>query len=119
VIWKKRRFEQSAAIPQITPAGLMAGMNSDTPPLLLDLRGPAMIAASGPIAGATPIQLDDLSRTVRLWPRHRPIVTLCSCPNDAMAVRAAQSLMKLGYASAKPLGGGYDSWMRHLGEIPS
>ena len=117
VIWKKRRFEQSSAIPHITPAGLMAAMNSDTPPLLLDLRGPALIAISGPIAGATPVQLDDLSRTASLWPRHRPIVTLCSCPNDATAVRAAHNLMKLGYASAKPLRGGYDSWMRHLGEI--
>ena len=102
VIWKKRRFEQSAAIPHITPASLMAAMSSDTPPLLLDLRGPALIAISGPIAGATPVQLDDLSRTASLWPRHRTIVTLCSCPNDATAVRAAHSLMKLGYASAKP-----------------
>jgi membrane protein DedA with SNARE-associated domain/rhodanese-related sulfurtransferase len=117
VFWKKRRFERSAALPHITPAALMAAMNSDAPPLLLDLRGPALIATVGPIPGATQAQLSDLSRAVRLWPRHRPIVTLCSCPNDATSVRAEQNLMKLGYASAQPLRGGYDSWMRHLGEI--
>ena len=117
VFWKKRSFEQAAAIPHITPAGLMAAMTSDAPPLLLDLRGPALIATAGAIAGATSVRLDDLSRTVSHWPQHRAIVTLCSCPNDATAVRAARSLMTLGFTSARPLKGGYDSWMRHLGEI--
>lgn len=117
VIWKKRRFQRSAAIPHISPAALMAAINSDAPPLLLDLRGPALIATSGPIAGATQVQLDDLSRTVHLWPRNRPIVTLCACPNDATSVRAAQDLTALGYISAQPLRGGYDSWIRHLGQI--
>lgn len=117
VFWKKHRFEQSAAIPHITPEGLAAAINSDTPPLLLDLRGPASIATSGYIAGATSVRLQDLETTASLWPRDRPIVTFCSCPNDATAVRAARSLVKLGYASAMPLRGGYDSWARHLGEI--
>jgi membrane protein DedA with SNARE-associated domain/rhodanese-related sulfurtransferase len=113
VIWKKRRFEHAADIPHITPADLVAAMNSGAPPLLLDLRGPALIATSGSIAGAIPVRLNDLTRKVSHWPRHRSIVTVCSCPNDATAVRAARSLMELGYSCARPLKGGYDSFMRH------
>jgi membrane protein DedA with SNARE-associated domain/rhodanese-related sulfurtransferase len=113
-LWQKYRFEQLAAIPHITPAELMAAMESDTPPLLLDFRGDAMIAQTGPIDGATQARLDDLPQAVSHWPKHRHIVTLCACPDDATAVRAARSLTKLGYTSARPLTGGYQAWMRHL-----
>jgi membrane protein DedA with SNARE-associated domain/rhodanese-related sulfurtransferase len=113
-LWQKSRFERLAAIAHTTPAELMAAMASDTPPLLLDFRGEALIAQSGPIAGATRADMDNLAQIVSHWPKHRPIVTLCACPEDAGAVRAARSLMKLGYASARPLKGGYEAWTRHL-----
>jgi membrane protein DedA with SNARE-associated domain/rhodanese-related sulfurtransferase len=115
-LWQKYRFEQLAAIPHITPAELMAAMESETPPLLLDFRGDAMIAQTGPIDGATQARLDDLPQAVSHWPKHRHIVTLCACPEDATAVRAAHSLKKLGYTSARPLKGGYEAWIRHLGQ---
>ncbi len=113
-LWQKYRFERMAAIPHITPAELMAAMRSDKPPLLLDFRGEALIAQRGPIAGATQANLDDLPGAVSHWPKLGPIVTLCACPEDATAVRAALSLSKLGYASVRPLKGGYESWVRHL-----
>ena len=94
----------------------MAGLGSDTPPLLLDFRGDAHIAQTGPIDGATQARLDDLPRAVRHWPKHRHIVTMCACPEDATAVRAARSLTKLGYTSVRPLKGGYESWIRHVGQ---
>lgn len=112
IMWKKRLFKQAADIAQITPEGLLVAMRSATPPLLLDLRGPAQIATAGHVTGATSVRLEDLSRTVRHWPRHRPIVTLCSCPEDATAILAARSLLQLGYTSAQPLKGGFDSWLR-------
>lgn len=115
-LWQKYRFDQSAAIPHITPAELAAAMGSDTPPLLLDFRGAAMIAQTGPIEGATQVQMDDLPRSVSHWPKHRDIVTMCACPEDATAVRGARSLMKLGYTSVHPLKGGYESWIRHFGQ---
>jgi membrane protein DedA with SNARE-associated domain/rhodanese-related sulfurtransferase len=114
-LWQKYRFEQLAAIPHITPAELMAALGSDAPPLLLDFRGDALIAQTGPIAGATQAHVDDLPQAVSHWPKDRHIVTLCACPEDATAVRAARSLTKLGYTSVRPLKGGYDAWMRHLG----
>jgi membrane protein DedA with SNARE-associated domain/rhodanese-related sulfurtransferase len=113
-LWQKYRFEQLAAIPHITPAELMTALSSDTPPLLLDFRGPALISQTGPINGATQAHLDDLPQAVGQWPKHRHIVTLCACPDDATAVRAARSLSKLGYTSVRPLKGGYEAWTSQL-----
>lgn len=113
-LWQKYRFEQLAILPHITPPELVAALASDTPPLLLDFRGVAMIAQTGPLAGATQASLDDLPDAVSHWPKDHDIVTLCACPEDATAVRAAHSLMKLGYTSVRPLRGGYESWMRQL-----
>jgi membrane protein DedA with SNARE-associated domain/rhodanese-related sulfurtransferase len=115
-LWQKYRFEQLAAIPHITAAELMAALDSDTRPLLLDFRGDVLIAQTGPINGATQARIDDLPRAVSDWPKHRHIVTLCACPEDATAVHAARSLTKLGYTSVRPLRGGYESWTRHLGQ---
>lgn len=113
-LWQRRRFGQLAAIPHLTPSELQAALDSRTPPLLLDFRGPAMVAQTGPITGARQADLDSLARAVGDWPKHRDIVTLCACPEDATAVRAARSLTMLGYTSVRPLEGGYDAWVRYL-----
>ena len=115
-MWQKYRFEQLAAIPHITPVELMDALASENPPLLLDFRGAALIAQEGPIARATPIHLDDLPQVVSPWPKDHDIVTLCACPQDATAVRAARALMKRGYKSVRPLKGGYDAWTKQVRE---
>ena len=115
-LWQKYRFEQLAAISHITPVELTQALESETPPLLLDFRGAALIAQEGPIARATPARLEDLPQVVSPWPKDHRVVTLCACPQDATAVRAARVLMKLGYTSVRPLKGGYDAWMKQLGE---
>lgn len=115
-LWQKYRFDQLAAIPHITPAELTAAMRSGTPPLLLDFRGAALVAQTGPIEGATQAHLDDLPAAVSDWPKHHHIVTMCACPGDATAVSAARNLTKLGYTSVRPLKGGYESWIRQVGQ---
>ena len=108
--WQKFRFERLAAIPHITPDELVAALASPVPPLVLDLRGPSMIAELGPIPGAATASHDDLLAAVGTWPKAAPIVTLCACPDDAGAVQAAQALLRLGYVSVKPLRGGWEAW---------
>lgn len=115
-LFQKYRFEQMRAIPFITPPELAAALASDTPPLLLDFRGAAMIAQTGPLAGAIAAHLDDLPRLAGDWAKSRIIVTMCACPEDATAVRAAHGLRELGYLSARPLKGGYESWLRQLAQ---
>jgi len=110
-LWQKYRFRQFSAVPHITPDELLAAMAGEQPPLVLDLRGHSMVAETGPIVGATVAEHDRLLDAVGDWPRNRPIVTLCACPEDAGAVQAARRLLKEGYLSVRPLKGGYEAWM--------
>jgi len=110
-LWQKYRFQQLSVVPHITPGELLAAMASRQPPLLLDLRGPAMVAESGLISGATLAEHDRLLDAVGTWPKHQPIVTLCNCPEDAGAILAANQLLKAGYLSVRPLQGGYEAWL--------
>lgn len=114
--WKlsqKYRFRQLGDIPSITPRELLETLDSALRPLVLDLRGSTMIAASGPLAipGVRIAEHDALHDAVGDWPKNRPIVTLCACPEDAGAIHAARRLLKDGYLSVKPLRGGYEAWL--------
>jgi membrane protein DedA with SNARE-associated domain/rhodanese-related sulfurtransferase len=110
-LWQKYRFRKLSALPHITPDELRTLMETRQPLLLLDLRGSHMVAATGPIAGATAAEHDRLLDAVGQWPRSQPIVTLCACPDDAGAVQAARHLLDAGYLSVRPLKGGYEAWL--------
>jgi rhodanese-related sulfurtransferase len=71
-----------------------------------------MIAETGAIPGAVVAEHDQLHNAVGDWPKERPIVTLCACPEDAGAVQAARQLLKDGFLSVRPLRGGHDAWTR-------
>lgn len=115
--WQKYRFEKLAAIPHITPDELLEALASEQPPLLLDLRGHAMIRETGPLPGTTGVDYADLASFIAAWPKEQPIATLCNCPNDATAVQAARDLMALGYRSVRPLRGGYQAWRQAVDNL--
>lgn len=111
-LWHKYQFRKFRSnVRFVEPDELVAAMAADEPPLLLDMRGPTMIAATGVAKGATATEQTSLLAMVADWPRERPIVTLCACPEDASAVMAASQLLKAGYLSVKALRGGYDAWL--------
>ena len=113
--WQKYRFRKFCAVPHITPSELIDALSTDVPPLVLDLRSPVMVAEVGPLAGmigARETDIDLLHRAVEDWPKDRPIVTVCACPEDATAIKAARSLLNAGYLSVRPLKGGYDAWVQ-------
>jgi membrane protein DedA with SNARE-associated domain/rhodanese-related sulfurtransferase len=109
-IWQLRRFRRLSTVPHITADELFAALKLADAPLLLDLRGASMIAETGPIPGAVIAEHDHLEQAVRNWPKERPIVTLCACPQDAGAIEAARRLLDQGFLSARPLKGGYEAW---------
>lgn len=109
--WHKYRFKKLSAIPHITPSELLDIMESDTPPLVLDLRGRTMIGETEPIPGAKVAEQDFLLDAVGQLSKDHPIVTLCACPEDATAIQAAHRLRKAGYLSVRPLKGGYEAWL--------
>lgn len=118
-LWQKHQFRRHSAIPHITPGELLESLASDQPPLLLDLRGAAMISETGAIPGAVVAEHDRLRDAVGNWPKDRSIVTLCACPEDAGAVQAARRLLDDGYLSVRPLKGGYHAWLATEGTRPS
>jgi rhodanese-related sulfurtransferase len=71
-----------------------------------------MIAQTGPIVGAVVAEHDGLEHAVGNWPKHRAVVTMCACSQDAGAIDAARRLVDQGYLDVRPLKGGYDAWMR-------
>lgn len=111
-LWQRRRFRRLAELPHVTVAELRAALATAQPPLLLDLRGASMIAQTGPVVGAVVAEHDRLEHAVHGWPKHRAVVTMCACPQDAGAIDAARRLVAQGYLDARPLKGGYDAWMR-------
>lgn len=110
-LWQKYRFRQLCAVPHISPDELLQALTTDEPPLVLDLRGPALIAETGPIIGAQVAEHDFLNDAVGDWPKEQLIVTMCACPEDAGALQAARQLLNQGFLSVKPLKGGYDAWL--------
>jgi rhodanese-related sulfurtransferase len=118
-VWQLHRFRRLSSLPQITAAELFAALAGDDPPLLLDLRGATMVAETGPIAGAVVAEHDRLEHAVREWPKDRPIVTLCACPQDAGAIQAARRLLDQGFASVRPLKGGYEAWLAQAALEPA
>ena len=114
-LWRKVRFESMSRLPHITADELLAAMSTEPRPLLLDLRGATMIAATGPVPGARVAEHDRLREAVAGWPREQPIVTLCACPKDAGAIKAARRLLSDGYRSVRPLQGGYEAWIAVAG----
>lgn len=109
--WQKYRFRRLSAVPHISIGELIAELESDQPPMVLDLRGVSMVAETGAIPGATVADHDYLFEAVADWPREQPIVTLCHCPEDAGAIQAANRLLDAGYHSVRPLSGGYNAWL--------
>jgi len=110
-LWQKFRFRKLAALPHITADELITAMAEDNAPLLLDLRGAAMAAETAAIPGARRTTLALLLIDAGEWPKDRPVVTLCACPEDASAKHAARQLLDAGYLSARPLKGGYEAWL--------
>jgi membrane protein DedA with SNARE-associated domain/rhodanese-related sulfurtransferase len=110
-LWQARQFRKLSTVPRITPAELFAALQTSAPPLVLDLRGPSMVAEMGPIPGAVIAEHDRLEQAVLDWPKDRPIVALCACPQDAGAAQAARRLLDQGFISVRALAGGYQAWV--------
>lgn len=110
-LWRRQLFLRLAAMPSVTAAQWWQAQQAATQaPRMLDLRGPALIAELGPIPEAQAVTLAQLPRLVRHWPRDTQVITLCACPHDATAARAAQRLRRLGFVHARHLQGGFEAW---------
>jgi NhaP-type Na+/H+ or K+/H+ antiporter len=104
-------FEPDAYDTQrITTEELAAQLARDNPPLVLDVRSRNHYAsADGQIPGSVRVLPDQIEEWANQQPRERPIVTYCTCPDEASSGRAARQLNNMGFRAAALLGG-YNAW---------
>ena len=110
--WWRRRVARALNVPRISVDELQALIAAGEAPLLVDVRG-ATTQRIEPrrIPGAIAVTLDALAAGRDEFPRDRPIVLYCACPNEASAAKAARLLLDRGYTRARPLRGGLDAWI--------
>jgi rhodanese-related sulfurtransferase len=110
-----RWFRRSPAAPSwIEASALAARLQQDTPPLILDVRGPDEFTGPlGHIAGARNLPLDTLpARLPELARDERPVVVVCK--TDRRSSTAARQLQEVGVSDVSVLWGGMEQW-RGLG----
>ena len=93
----------------IGPETLASWLEGDHPPLVLDVRSRAAAVQGTGIPGSVRVPLGDIEEWAPDRSRERHIVTYCTCPEDASAVRAAELLQAEGFA-VSALRGGLEAW---------
>jgi rhodanese-related sulfurtransferase len=99
---------------EITVDELFDRVNSDQPPLLIDVRSPAEFNGGyGHIPNARPIPVLKIESKIEdLDPyREKEIVTMC--PGGGLSLVAVEILEKAGFKDVKSLKGGTDLWHKN------
>ena len=110
--WRRRAFLRDSAMPRVGVDELLALMDGDVPPIVVDVRSDAArVLDARRIPGAIGVGLRDIERIARTWPRERELVLYCNCPNEASAASAARLLAGAGFRRVRPLRGGIEAWV--------
>jgi membrane protein DedA with SNARE-associated domain/rhodanese-related sulfurtransferase len=108
--WQRRRFSRQLRMDRITVPELVELMESEAPPLLLDVRSKSDRERDGVIPGALPGHPSEIDISAHRHARDRDIVVYCACPNEASAALACLHLKQAGFNRIRPLLGGVDAW---------
>lgn len=94
----------------VTPDQLFVQLQSENPPVLLDVRARARYDIDeGQIPRSVRVLPDRILDWLPNRPPNAPIVVYCSCPDDLTSIRVARQLTESG-VPATVLQGGYDAW---------
>ncbi len=113
--WRRREMLRITRMPRASIQELLALMEGEAPPIVVDVRGEAGVQVDPRrIPGALQIPLKALQQRRADLPfedRGREIILYCNCPNEISAAQAAQALMTRGFVRARPLAGGLEAWV--------
>jgi membrane protein DedA with SNARE-associated domain/rhodanese-related sulfurtransferase len=107
--WQRLLFIRQLRMDRITVEELVALLDNEKKPLLLDVRSRAA-RAEGIIPGAIPAHPTEMHPTLQHHDRNAEIVVYCACPNEATAAVAAKHLKAAGFKRIRPLLGGVEAW---------
>src|SRR5450432_1227657 len=112
VKWFRRYiFIRQLRMDRVSVDELNTLMTANQVNAIVDVRSPMTQAATGRIPGARSIDMHKIAEGFKGVPVDGEVVVYCACPNEATAVKVAQSLRKLGYTRIRPLQGGIDAWI--------
>lgn len=97
------------AVPELSAQELLAGLQSDAPVLLIDVREP-WEWQSGHIDGARHIPMNTLPQHLESLKKEDDIVIYCHLGNRSWYATAY--LMQQGFTNVASLAGGIDAWNR-------
>jgi membrane protein DedA with SNARE-associated domain/rhodanese-related sulfurtransferase len=114
--WRRRTFLRLTGMPRATVGELQALMDSDSPPIVIDVRGEAGVQVDPRrIPGALALALKTIQQQQAELPFERgdgrEVILYCSCPNEVSAALGAQALLARGMKRARPLAGGLEAWI--------
>jgi rhodanese-related sulfurtransferase len=103
---------------EITVDDLFDRVNSDQPPLLIDVRSPKEFNGGyGHIPNARSIPVLELESNFEDLDSYREKEIVTMCPGGGMSLVAVEILEKAGFKDVKSLKGGTDLW--HKKEYPT
>ncbi len=117
--------EQPKDVERITAEELKAKLAKNEPVAIIDLRAvDSFVDSPNKIKGAIRVKARRLRYRLGFAPfkdipRDREVVTYCACPNDEIAVRAAQVFIEAGYKRVRVLKGGWHAWLKADGPVES
>jgi membrane protein DedA with SNARE-associated domain/rhodanese-related sulfurtransferase len=109
--WKRHRFIRQLRMDRITVDELRGLIDSDSCPLILDVRDSQARLRDGIIPGALAAHPSELDPLIASSDHDREVVIYCACPNEASAAIAARHLKQAGFKKIRPLLGGIDAWV--------
>jgi len=109
--WRRWMFVRQLRMDRVSVDELRELIDDHKINAIVDVRSPITQAATGRIPGARAIDMQKITESFKGVPVDGEVVVYCACPNEATAVKVAQSLAKLGYKRIRPLHGGIDAWI--------
>jgi len=101
------------AVSEMTVGQLFDRINSNLPPVLIDVRGAkAFDGDDGHIPNARSISILELTSSFEDLHafKEKEIVTIC--PGGGMSLIAAEIMVEAGFKDVKSLTGGFDLWVK-------
>ena len=109
--WRRRMFVKQLRMDRVSVDELRTLMDESKIKAIVDVRSPLMQASTGRIPGARTIDMKKIAESFKGVPVDGEVIVYCACPNEATAVKVAQTLRKIGYKRIRPLNGGIDAWI--------
>ena len=98
-------------VARVSVEELRREIDAGRAPAILDVRSAVAREREPGIRGAIAANHGELDAIRLRFPPEQPIVTYCSCPNEASAALVAGELAKAGFTDVRALAGGLDAWI--------